>query len=204
MLRLSPGAAGRGTSTSGRDACRSGAGCVGIANSGGRGGGRGKLSVSPISGKSRAGGVGRLPTGGIAGAGAGGNGSRLGSGNGAEETGGAASRLATCGKGAAGAAGCFNWASRFVSMTMSPKGFETAGDSATGDDEVHREKISSGAGEPRQCSTQTPTAPASATAAAPGSILRRTRRGLSPPSNERSSNVASVPCIPRPTLTPGN
>ena len=72
------------------------------------------------------------------------------------------------------------------------------------DAEVHREKIASGAAEPRQCSTQTPTAPARATAAAPGRILRRTRRGLSPPSNERSSNVASIPCIPRPTLTPRN
>ena len=56
----------------------------------------------------------------------------------------------------------------------------------------------SGAPEPRQCSSQTLSAPARTTAAAPGRTLRRTRRGLSPPSNERSSNVASSSLHPPP------
>ena len=74
--------------TSGRDAWRSGVvDWVGAPNPGGRAGGKGKLSVSPISGASRPGGNGRLATGGIAGANEdGGNASRLGSGIGAGET----------------------------------------------------------------------------------------------------------------------
>ena len=83
-LRLSGWAAGRATATSGRDAWRSGVvDCVGAPNPGGRAGGKGKLSVSPISGTSRPGGSGRLPTGGIAGE-DGGKASRRGSGNGAK------------------------------------------------------------------------------------------------------------------------
>ena len=69
MLRLSAGAAGRATATSGRERMALGRDrLAGRANSDGRGGGKGKLSVSPISGKSRPGGSGRLAAGGIAGA----------------------------------------------------------------------------------------------------------------------------------------
>ena len=167
MLRLSAGAAGRAIAVSGRDAWRSGVvDCVGAPNPGGRGGGKGKLSVSPISGKSRPGGSGRLPAGGIPGAG--GKGSRRGSTKG---MGGEVSRVATCCDGAAGAAD-FNSASRLASMTISAKGVEMAG--VTADAGVHRAKTASGAG-PSQCNTQTPTAPARAKAATPGTIFGRTR-----------------------------
>ena len=167
MLRLSTGTAGRATATSGRDAWRSGlTGWVGVMNSGGRGGGKGKLSVSPTSGKSRPGGSGRLPACGIAGAAAEGKGSKLGSGKGAVEAGGAASRLATCCDGAAD----LNSASRLASMTMSPKGREMAG-AAKVVAGLHREKSASGPAGPSQCNAQAATAPARATAATPGRIL---------------------------------
>ena len=97
-----------------------------MANSDGRGGGKGKLSVSPIWGKSRPGGSGRLPAGGVAGAEPEGKGSRLGSGNGAEDADGAASRVATCVE-SPGGPDRFNSASRLAPMTMSPKGLEMAG-----------------------------------------------------------------------------
>src|ERR1700721_3996839 len=65
-LRLSGWAVGGTMATSGRDAWRSGfVDWVGAPNPGGRAGGKGKLSVSPISGTSCPGGSGKLPAGGI-------------------------------------------------------------------------------------------------------------------------------------------
>jgi hypothetical protein len=153
---LSGWAAGGATATSGRDAWRSGVvDWVGAPKPGGRAGGKGKLSISPISGKSRPGGSGRLPACGLIGAEAAGKASRLGSGKGAV---GAASRLATCGKDAG--TPDFNWACNLASMAMSPKGLEIAGPAVVAG--VHREKTESGAMGPSQWRAQTPTAPARA------------------------------------------
>src|SRR5580700_276508 len=155
-LRLSGWAVGGATATSGRDAWRSGVvDCVGAPNPGGRAGGKGKLSVSPISGTSRPGGSGRLATGGIAGV-DGGKASRFGSGNGAEGRRGAVSRLAICCDGTAAGAAAFSCAARLASMAMSAKGFEMA---CVAVGAVQREKTASGSGKPCQCRAQTLTAP---------------------------------------------
>ena len=165
-LRLSGWAGGRATAMSGRDAWRSGVvDWVGAPNPGGRAGGRGKLSVSPISGTSRPGGSGRLPAGGITGV-EGGKASRLGSGNGA-----VSSRLATC-CGAAGAAE-FSWAARLASMAMSAKGLEMACVPVGAG--VHQAKTAPGSTGPSPCRAQTLTAPAKAKAAPNGTIFGRTR-----------------------------
>src|SRR5580704_3359120 len=168
-LRLSGWAVGGAMATSGRDAWRSGVvDWVGAPNPGGRAGGKGKLSVSLISGTSRPGGSGRLPAGGIAGV-DGGKASRLGSGNGAEGRRGAVSRLAICCDGAVGTA-AFSWAARLASMAMSAKGFEMA---CVAVGAVQREKTASGSGKPCQCRAQTLTAPAKAKAAPKGTIFGR-------------------------------
>src|SRR5580700_11328449 len=146
-LRLSGWAAGGATTTSGRDAWRSGVvDCVGAPNPGGRAGGKGKLSVSPISGTSRPGGSGRLAAGGIAGV-DGGKASRLGSGNGAEGRRGAVSRLAICCDGTTGAPDV-SCAARLASMAMSAKGFEMA---CVAVGAGHRAKTALGSVEPCQC-----------------------------------------------------
>src|ERR1700677_3961186 len=164
-LRLSGWAGGRATATSGRDAWRSGVvDWVGAPNPGGRAGGKGKLSVSPISGTSRPGGSGRLPAGGIGDAR--GKASSRGSGKGA-----VGSRLATC-CGAVGAAE-FSWAARLASMAMSAKGFEMACVAVGAG--VHQVKTVPGSTGPSPCRAQTLTAPAKAKAAPKGTIFGRTR-----------------------------
>ena len=97
---------------------------AGIANSGGRGGGKGALSpISRVIAASAA--AGRSLPGGTPAEGSGGKASRLGSGNGAGEGGGTASRLASGERFSAGEVG-FISARILGSMTISPKGFAAA------------------------------------------------------------------------------